>query len=262
MRVYSVEGAVGAGKTEFLRHLQAIRQENGNMIPRTLIVSEPVDEWMRVSFGADMGPLQAQYRYPTMYGAQFQMYAYASHLHNVCERLAEHVAIHNRMPEVLIVERFPGYSNYHVFMRALHDQGFVDDVSLTMARRTFDALEDAEIFRTMAGRGEYLSMTFVNVMCGVDESLRRVRERARERAAEDRLRRIHARYDAWLNHADVWLDDRHLTVHEVQQVDNRGDIDMLRESAEEFMNRELNRPVLQRDMMRDPMEDAMNHENE
>ena len=242
---------MGAGKTEFIRHLRRILRENENMRPRVCVVEEPVEEWMRMSFGADMGPLQAQYRYPTMYGAPFQAYAYTTHLQCVCDALRTHVDDHDRLPELLFVERFPGYSNYHVFLRALHDAGFIDEVTLTMTRRMFDAAENAELFRTMVGGEEPLSLEFIYVDAPLPEMVARVNERARERAAEDRLRRIYQRYETWLGRgANLWLDDRTLVPHDIRTVRNEEGIFELGEEAERIVNAELARARLDRDMFR------------
>lgn len=258
MRIYSVEGAVGAGKTEFIRHLRRIIGDNDGMRSRVCVVEEPVAEWMRMSFGSDMSPLQAQYRYPTMYGAQFQAYAYTTHMRSVCEALGEHMREFNQLPELLFVERFPGYSNYHVFLRALHDGGFIDDVSLSMTRRMFDAAEDAELFRSMVGGEEFLSLEFVYVYAELDETIERVRVRARERATEDRLRRVYQRYETWIGRgANLWIDERTLLTHDIRTIRNEQGIELLGDEAEQMLNAELARTRLDRDHMRLHDEDMM-----
>jgi deoxyadenosine/deoxycytidine kinase len=245
MFVYSVEGCVGAGKTEFVHMLQQTLIANEAMRSRVCVVEEPVDEWMRVNEDVEVGALQAQYRYPTMYGAQFQAFAYTTHLLNVCRAVRQHVAEYSVFPDLLFVERFPGFSNYHVFLHALFDGGFVDDVSLSMMRRMLNAAQDAQLFLSMVGGEELSNVEFIYISSEFATCMQRVHDRARETTSEVRLSRIHRRYESWIGGGlNAWFDDRTSVLHDVRVIRNDGDIAQLLTHAESLLNAELARTRL------------------
>ena len=249
MRIYSVEGAVGAGKSTFMRLLSELRDADEAAQSRMLLVLEPVDLWMlnreNNNNNTNLGPLQAQYRYPTIYGPMFQMYAFMSYLAIIGGALFMHRNQYGNFPDMVFVERFPGFANYHVFMQALLDGGFVDDLTMRMAEYIFDMANQLEFIRLWLGLEEPIQTEFIYVTANVETTIARVAERGRERVDDGRLRRIHSRYELWLGGGrNTWFDLSSMRSFDVRVVANEGEINSMRREAESLFAAEQVRPAV------------------
>jgi hypothetical protein len=223
--------------------LSELRERHVGVQPRMLIVLEPVDLWMRRAPRTDMGPLQAQYRYPTIYGTSFQMYAYMTYLHIIGNALYMHRAEYGHFPDMLFVERFPGFANHEVFMRALADGGFVDDITMHMSHEIFDTTQMLEFIRLWVG-DEVIQTEFLYIECDAATCAARVAARQRERIDDARLLRIHARYEQWLGGGrNIWVNPDSDLVFDVRVVSNRGEINDMRREAESLLMAEQMRPA-------------------
>jgi deoxyadenosine/deoxycytidine kinase len=259
MRVYSIEGAVGAGKSEFLTHLSRVVEHNDATAASVCVVTEPVEEWMEVVAGMDMSPLDAQYRYPTMYGALFQVYVYTSHLNNIRRCVRRHRNHFGRLPDLVFVERFPGYSNLIVFMSALQDGGFVDDTSARMLMQTINAADNAELYRQALMTTEAIHLDFIYIVSDINQSIERAQLRDREEVDVQKLRDVHRCYELWLGRGrQEWVDDMTGTTYDIRTVHNVADLAALGQEVESMLNAELARTRLHTDMLRHLDEDANN----
>ena len=130
MRILSIEGNVGSGKSTFLEELRGYYKNNKNVI----ILPEPVDVWDGIKDKNGTTMLQKFYADQEKYAFSFQMMAYIS-------RLALMRQIIRSVPErehlVLISERCL-HTDKHVFAKMLYDQGKIEDVDFQIYLTWFD----------------------------------------------------------------------------------------------------------------------------
>lgn len=92
-RIFTIEGEIGAGKTELAKGLASVLERRGHSV---CLVLEPVQQWK------DVGVLQAFYADPPRYAYSFQTYVFATRV------LAIHAAMAAKPDaEVYILERSP-----------------------------------------------------------------------------------------------------------------------------------------------------------
>jgi len=136
MRILSIEGNVGSGKSTFLEELRGCYKNNKNVI----ILPEPVDVWDGIKDKNGTTMLQKFYADQEKYAFSFQMMAYISRLASMREIVR---SIPDRENVVLISERCL-HTDKHVFAKMLYDQGKIEDVDGKIYLTWFD--EFAEDF--------------------------------------------------------------------------------------------------------------------
>lgn len=131
VKILSIEGNIGAGKSTFLEELKKKFSENANVV----FLDEPVEMWESVKdkFGVSM--LQKFYSNPTKYSFAFQMMAYVSRLSNLKKKMEELKSMETN--SVIITERSI-YTDKCVFAQMLHDEGKMEDVEFQIYLMWFD----------------------------------------------------------------------------------------------------------------------------
>ena len=104
-KIISIEANIGAGKSTLLNRLE----KRGYTV-----VYEPIDEW---THGDNL--LQHMYQDPKRYMLTFQTYALTTRV----KALREALSRHNHKDEVIFVERAPGISDLHIFIKLAMQDG-------------------------------------------------------------------------------------------------------------------------------------------
>jgi deoxyadenosine/deoxycytidine kinase len=123
--IVTVEGEIGAGKTELVRALAAELETRG---VRVCTVLEPVDQWSAA------GILEKFYADPARYAYSFQSYVYVTRTVALARAFAEHAEA-----DVFLLERSPATDN--VFVALLRET--MDPVELRMYETWCGAWQDA-----------------------------------------------------------------------------------------------------------------------
>jgi deoxyadenosine/deoxycytidine kinase len=195
--VYSVEGSIGAGKSTFLRDLQAYVDRNDGLYNKVLIVPEPIEEWTTTELQHRemeiMSPLAAFYDQPEENAAIFQMYVMFSRVMALRRAVTRFVSTHGHHPRIIFAERFGGLADEEVFVRVLCERGLISIHQYEMYKRVYNFLLDFQI--------DYDDLRILYVQAPFNTTRVRIAERDREaeRTADTgHVLRIYNRYEAWL----------------------------------------------------------------
>jgi deoxyadenosine/deoxycytidine kinase len=236
MLVYSVEGAIGVGKTTFLNELSNYVNTNDGLHSKVLIVPEPVDEWCAggaVEGGEEMSPLEAFYDNPEENAAIFQVYVLISRLQYLQNRLEQFRDEFDDYPNVIFVERFGGLADEEVFVRVLCDRGIIKIHQYEMYRRILLSLKAYNI--------PYEDLALVYITAPFNTTRVRIAQRAREAeniADVGHILRIYNRYEAWLAQEEFYNCPSNGLIP-IYQIDNQRPQHYLRNSIENIFKSEV-----------------------
>jgi len=191
----AVEGNIGAGKSTFLDILCDGALEMQDIIE---VVPEPVDEWRSVrTFVGEDAPinlLDRFYKDPMKYAYTFQHYVLLTRMQKDREARASSKPLR-------VLERSI-FSDRMVFVRAMHDAGFMGDLELSV----YDSWFSMEI----AQDNELTPDGFIYLKAKPETCIKRLRGRNRSEEAgvdADYLRSLHEKHESWLHFGARQLDD-------------------------------------------------------
>ena len=128
MKIISIEGNIGSGKSTFLQLLK----EN---IKDVLFLDEPVEEWNNIKDISGITILENYYRDPKKYAFSFQIMAYISRL-TILKR-----AIESKKYDIIITERCL-YTDRNVFCKMLYDDDIINLMDYTIYNKWFDEFSE------------------------------------------------------------------------------------------------------------------------
>ena len=176
VRIYSIEGNIGSGKSTLIRCLNKI---NKNII----FVLEPVDEWATISDKDGENILTKFYRDQTKYAFSFQMMAYISRL----SKLKRIIAVN---PDSIIITERSILTDKNVFAKMLYDDNHIEEVNYTIYLKWFD-----EFIKDIPQSG------FIYIKTCPQICFDRVQKRNRigETISLDYLSKCHRYHESWLD---------------------------------------------------------------
>lgn len=177
----ALEGNIGSGKSTLLRTL-ASRYSDGTVH----VLQEPVDEWESSKL------LQAFYMDPLKNAAYFQMYVHTTRVRQVIQSSSTNA-------KFMVAERSL-LSSVDVFGQEMRDMGYMGDHAWTAYTAVADLLNDL-----CHSSGNAVNPAgVIYLRCSPEVCMQRVIKRSRETEVTgvtlDYLRRIHARYETWVQH--------------------------------------------------------------
>ena len=180
----AVEGNIGAGKSTFLDILQDSSLELQDLIE---VVPEPVEEWQKVHNGSGepINLLDRFYKEPERYAYTFQHYV-------LLTRMEKDRKARSSLKPLRVLERSI-FSDRLVFVRAMHEAGFMGDLEL----RLYDSWFSMEIAQDQ----ELTPDGFIYLKARPETCIKRLRTRNRsEEAGVDRayLENLHDKHESWL----------------------------------------------------------------
>jgi deoxyadenosine/deoxycytidine kinase len=180
----AVEGNIGAGKSTFLDILQDSSLELQDLIE---VVPEPVEEWQKVHNGTaePINLLDRFYKEPERYAYTFQHYV-------LLTRMEKDRKARSSLKPLRVLERSI-FSDRLVFVRAMHEAGFMGDLEL----RLYDSWFSMEIAQDQ----ELTPDGFIYLKARPETCIKRLRGRNRsEEAGVDRayLENLHDKHESWL----------------------------------------------------------------
>ena len=134
MRILSIEGNVGSGKSTFLEELKKYYANNKNVV----ILPEPVDVWDSIKDVNGITMLEKFCADQEKYAFSFQMMAYISRL-AIIRNIVR--SVEDRQNLILISERCL-HTDKHVFAKMLYDQGKIRSVDFQIYLKWFDEFAD------------------------------------------------------------------------------------------------------------------------
>lgn len=121
MPIISIEGSIGAGKTTFLKAVEAAGYK---------VMYEPVDKWSEEMInGKSM--FEMYYKDKQKYGFAFQMLVLQSQV----QEMIEYIRAHPR--DIIICERSI-LTNFKVFAQLMYEEGTIDDYSFRVYKMWYE----------------------------------------------------------------------------------------------------------------------------
>lgn len=192
----AVEGNIGAGKSTFLDVLQDTALELHDLIE---VVPEPVEEWQRVRNGTaePINLLDRFYKEPERYAYTFQHYV-------LLTRMEKDRRARSSLKPLRVLERSI-FSDRLVFVRAMHEAGYMGDLEL----RLYDSWFAMEIAQDQ----QLTPNGFIYLKARPETCIQRLRARNRsEEAGVQRsyLESLHEKHESWLYFGGRQLSDSNL----------------------------------------------------
>lgn len=130
VKIYSIEGNIGSGKSTFVNILKDALKDNKNVV----FMQEPVNEWLEIKDKENENIISKFYRDQNKYAFSFQMMAYISRVSNLKKLVNENK---NNPDAVIICERCV-FTDKHVFAKMLYDDGKIEEVNYVIYNKWFD----------------------------------------------------------------------------------------------------------------------------
>jgi deoxyadenosine/deoxycytidine kinase len=139
MKLFSIEGNIGSGKSTFITNLK-LRLKHVNGIP-VVYVPEPVEEWESIQSEDGKNMIELFYANPKEYAFAFQMMAYITRLAYLKREIKKY-------PDCILISERSLLADYYVFARMLYESKDISQEQFEIYNRWFDEfLEDV----TMTG---------------------------------------------------------------------------------------------------------------
>jgi deoxyadenosine/deoxycytidine kinase len=134
VRLISVEGNIGSGKSTFLEHLRQKYANHENIV----FAPEPVSVWQSIRDENGTSILEKFYQDQATYAFAFQMMAYISRL-AVLRKL-----VRDRDPSrpLFIITERSLHTDKHIFAKMLYDQRKIDDINYQIYLKWFHEFAD------------------------------------------------------------------------------------------------------------------------
>lgn len=197
MRIISVEGNIGSGKSTFLDTISILLNDNEYLSKRVCLIKEP-RLWYEPLDNMNMSPLDIYYNNIIKYAYTFQTYVTTSKYQHILHSIDEHEEIWNRLPDILIIERYSSFSDRRVFVQNLKNEGLLDDYQIEMYEYNVECLRDLFEYRLKI---DLEIIEFIYIQTDIDTCMNRIQQR---NSAGDNsitlnlLQNIHRLHDEWL----------------------------------------------------------------
>lgn len=130
MRIITIDGNIGCGKTTYVNYLKSRYANNPNIV----FLDEPVKEWSSISDENGTPMLTKFYGDQHKYAFPFQMMAYISRL----KLFRDVVRTFPNTDNLTIVTERCLYSDKYVFAKMLHEQGKIDSICYKIYMQWFE----------------------------------------------------------------------------------------------------------------------------
>ncbi len=130
MKIISIEGNIGSGKSTFFRFLENYYKDD----PKIIFLDEPVSLWESIKDTDGENILSKFYKDQTKYSFQFQIMAYITRL-SLLRKISKEKDI------IVITERCL-YSDYYIFAKMLYDQNKMTEIEYQIYMKWFYEFEE------------------------------------------------------------------------------------------------------------------------
>lgn len=184
MKLITVEGNIGVGKTTFLKQLEGV--------PNIKVMYEPVDDWLKFKGDDGISLFEMFYNDRKRYSFTFQMMALQTRFENLVKICNEYKNNDNTENIVVVCERSI-FTDYNVFAKTTNAQGDMSDVELQVYK---------QCHQFMTSLCDISIDKYIYLKASPEVCLERIKQRNREGEENitiDYLRRLDECHDKWLD---------------------------------------------------------------
>jgi deoxyadenosine/deoxycytidine kinase len=142
VKIISLEGNIGSGKSTFLRNLQQLHQIK--KINHTIFVQEPIDEWNQIKDKNNETILSKFYKDSEKYSFSFQMMAFITRYNKLKQAyndalkyIEEKSHLSDFQAPIIITERSL-YTDKYVFAQMLYDDKKMEEINYIIYNAWFN----------------------------------------------------------------------------------------------------------------------------
>lgn len=183
MKIISIEGNIGAGKTTLIRMLKESMHDVDFLL-------EPIDKWQDVG-GENL--LGAFYKDASRYAFLFQCRAFMTRIKQLEEKMSDPMC-----KDIIVIER-SWFSDRMCFSQVLREDGTITEMEWIVYKELFD-----QMFKFIQ-KAKMNIDKYIYVDCSIDAVYNRIKERNRGEESsipEEYLKKLKAKHDLWLNDKD------------------------------------------------------------
>jgi len=198
-----IEANIGGGKSTFTRKLMQgvyeTQNYNYDVIPgkNTLLLLEPVDEWVKMQDSQGKNILEHYYADPKKYSFSFQMNSFISRCEKLLKETKIHLDEHSEACDSLtqagpiIMERSV-YSDYYCFAKNCFENGSMTEIEYNIYKRWFQWLTKSFSIQ---------SSCYIYIRTDPEVCYERVKKRSRNAEGViplEYLTDLHNKHEEWL----------------------------------------------------------------
>jgi deoxyadenosine/deoxycytidine kinase len=131
VKIVSVDGNIGSGKSTLMEKLKAYFSDNKNVV----FLKEPVDEWETITDENGITILEKFYENPSKYGFAFQIMAYISRLDVIRKEIKKN-------PNAIFISERSLFTDKLVFAKMLFDSGNIELINYKIYLKWFNTFAD------------------------------------------------------------------------------------------------------------------------
>jgi len=181
MKIFSVEGNIGSGKSTLV---EFVKESRHNFV----YLPEPVSLWNEFKDSSGVTILEKYYQNPMKYAFSFQMMAYITRL-----TLLKNTIKSSRPDSIIITERSI-YTDREIFAKMLYDSKHIEEIEYSIYLRWFNELSDIKLDG------------IIYVETSPEICLKRIEKRNRkgeESIPLNYLKDCHDYHEEWIKRTDV-----------------------------------------------------------
>lgn len=201
-----IEANIGGGKSTITRKLMQgvynTRNYNYDIVPgkNTLLLLEPVDEWVKMKDSKGTNILEHYYADPEKYSFSFQMNSFISRCEKLLEETKKHLNGHKNNIDIcgtptcagpVIMERSV-YSDYYCFAKNCFENGSMTEIEYNIYKRWFEWLTSSFSVK---------SKGYIYIRTDPEVCYERIKKRARNAEGViplEYLTDLHNKHEKWL----------------------------------------------------------------
>lgn len=198
-----IEANIGGGKSTFTRKLMQgvyeTQNYNYDVVPgkNTLLLLEPVDEWVKMQDSQGKNILEHYYADPKKYSFSFQMNSFISRCEKLLKETKIHLDEHSEACDSLtqagpiIMERSV-YSDYYCFAKNCFENGSMTEIEYNIYKRWFQWLTKSFSIQ---------SSCYIYIRTDPEVCYERVKKRSRNAEGViplEYLTDLHNKHEEWL----------------------------------------------------------------
>lgn len=192
-----IEANIGGGKSTFTRKLMqgvlGTQNYNYDVNPgkNTLLLLEPVDEWVKMKDSKGKNILEHYYADPKKYSFSFQMNSFISRCEKLLEETKKHLNKYGSQAGSVIMERSV-YSDYYCFAKNCFENGSMTEIEYNIYKRWFHWLTESFSIQ---------SSCYIYIRTDPEVCYERVKKRSRSAEGViplEYLTDLHNKHEEWL----------------------------------------------------------------
>lgn len=187
VKLFTIEGNIGAGKSTIIKIIQDHIVENKFVN----FLQEPVDEWLNLKNSDGENILDLFYKNKKRWSYSFQMNAFISK-----QKLIEKCLKTNKLVETNISERSV-FTDKECFAKQLKEDNYIDELEWELYNNWYDWLINKSNLNTSG---------IIYLKCSPETSYNRIKKRARKEEnliPYEYLNNIHKKHEDWLNNTKI-----------------------------------------------------------